>query len=266
MLPAIGFGTYQLNGAIGVESILGAIHSGYRLLDSAFNYENEGAIGQAVRRCGISREELCIASKLPGRHHRFREAIKTVEESLYRAQLDYYDLYLIHWPNPQQGLYIEAWQALIEARRRGLVRSIGVCNFLPEYLNDLIAQTGVAPSVNQIEMHPYFSQAEQRAFNTSHGIETEAWSPLGRASSVLQDPALVEIAERLDRSVSAVILRWHYQLGVVPLPKANSPERQRENLQIFDFNLDRRAMYTISALSRPEGRIANQDPALYEEL
>jgi len=139
-----------------------------------------------------------------------------------------------------------------------LIQRFKVRGETPEECEEWIVRTYVALK--------YFSQAEQRAFNTSHGIETEAWSPLGRASSVLQDPALVEIAERLDRSVSAVILRWHYQLGVVPLPKANSPERQRENLQIFDFNLDRRAMYTISALSRPEGRIANQDPALYEEL
>lgn len=168
-LPAIGFGTYRLNGADGVEAMAMAIETGYRLLDSAFNYENEGALGASIRRAGVPREALRVISKLPGRHHRFEEAIATVEESLFRAQLDYYDLYLIHWPNPRQGLYVEAWQALIEARRRGLVRSIGVCNFLPDHLERIIRETGVVPAVNQVEMHPYFPQAEQRAFDAAHG-------------------------------------------------------------------------------------------------
>ena len=157
-LPAVGFGTYKLNGSAGVSDIVSAIKVGYRLLDSAFNYENEGAVGEAVREAGIARDKLRIVSKLPGRHHHFEEAIATVEESLYRAQLDYYDLYLIHWPNPSKDLYVEAWQALIEARKKGLIRSIGVCNFLPEHLERLIKETGVTPVVNQVELHPYSAQ------------------------------------------------------------------------------------------------------------
>ena len=266
VLPSIGFGTFRLNGTAGVEGLVRAIESGYRLLDSAFNYENEGAVGAAVRKAGVPRDELLVTSKLPGRHHAYQKAIVTVEESLYRAGLDYFDIYLIHWPNPSKGLYVEAWQGLIEARKRGLIRSIGVCNFLPEHIEKLIAETGVTPAINQIELHPYFPQAEQLAFDKKHGIVTESWSPLGRANSVLREPAIEAIAARLGRTVPQVILRWHVQLGAVPLPKAASTERQRENLAIFDFELSPEDMAAIAPLARANGRNANQDPRHHEEM
>ncbi|QEO17330.1 aldo/keto reductase [Acetobacter vaccinii] len=265
-MPAIGFGTYLLNGSAGAGDIAQAIKTGYRLLDSAFNYENEGAVGEAIRRAGIAREELRVTSKLPGRHHHYKEALATIEESLYRAQLDSYDQYLIHWPNPSKDLYVEAWTALIEARKRGLVRSIGVCNFLPVHLERIIAETGVTPAVNQIELHPYFPQAEQRAFNTAHGIATQSWSPLGRASHMLQDPVLQALAARIGKSIVQVILRWHIQLDAVPLPKATSPARQLENLSLFDFELSADDMAQIATLARPDGRTFGQDPATYEEF
>lgn len=265
-MPAIGFGTYKLNGAQGVTDMVSALHTGYTLLDSAFNYENEGAVGAAIRKAGLPRETLRVTSKLPGWHHHFDEAIATVEESLYRAQLDYYDQYLIHWPNPSKGLYVEAWTALVEAQKRGLIRSIGVCNFLPEHLEAIISATGVTPAVNQIELHPYFPQDAQRAFNAKHGIATQSWSPLGRASSMLQDPLLQEIATRTGRSIAQVILRWHVQLGAVPLPKASSPERQLQNLSVFDFELTADDMAKIATLARPDGRTFDQDPARYEEF
>ncbi|MFT9441797.1 MAG: aldo/keto reductase [Acetobacter papayae] len=265
-MPAIGFGTYKLNGTQGVTDMVSALHTGYTLLDSAFNYENEGAVGAAIRKAGLPRETLRVTSKLPGRHHHFDEAIATVEESLYRAQLDYYDQYLIHWPNPSKGLYVEAWTALVEAQKRGLIRSIGVCNFLPEHLEAIISATGVTPAVNQIELHPYFPQDAQRAFNAKHGIATQSWSPLGRASSMLQDPLLQEIATRTGRSIVQVILRWHVQLGAVPLPKASSPERQLQNLSVFDFELTADDMAKIATLARPDGRTFDQDPARYEEF
>jgi len=264
--PAIGFGTYKLNGAEGVAGMVNAIRNGYRLLDSAFNYENEGALGVAIRQAGVPRAELRVTSKLPGRHHHHHEAIATIEESLYRAQLDYYDLYLIHWPNPGRGLYVEAWSALIEARKRGLVRSIGVCNFLPAHLERIIGETGVTPAINQVELHPYFPQAEQRAFDRAHGIVTESWSPLGRANRLLQEPVIEAIAARLGRTIGQVILRWHVQLGAVPLPKAASSARQIENLSIFDFELPPEDMSAITALARPDGRNFDQDPARYEEF
>lgn len=265
-IPAIGFGTYKLNGEEGVSAIVNAIDAGYRLLDSAVNYENEGAVGEAVRRSRIPREDLRIASKLPGRHHAYDQALTCIEESLFRSQLGYIDLYLMHWPNPKQGLYVEAWSALVEAQKRGWVKSIGVCNFLPEHLEKIIAASGVTPCINQIELHPYFPQHEQLAWDKAHGIVTQAWSPIGRGNDMAKDPLLQQIAERVGRSVVQVILRWHYQLGAVPLPKASSVKRQQENLALFDFELTPADMAAIATLAKPDGRTADQDPAEYEEF
>ena len=265
-LPAVGLGTYKLSGASGAAAMRGAIAQGYRLLDSAFNYENEGAVGEAVRTCGVPRDELRIASKLPGRRQAYDEATVTIQESLYRAGLDYYDLYLIHWPNPRQQLYVQAWQALVDARARGEVKSIGVSNFLPEHLERIIAETGVTPSVNQVELHPYFPQERQRAFDASRGILTQSWSPLGRGTALLTEPAIGAIARAHGKSVPQVILRWHVQLGALPLPKSADPGRQRENLEIFDFELTDGEMASITGLGRPDGRIRGQDPAVYEEF
>ncbi|RHW52415.1 aldo/keto reductase [Bombilactobacillus bombi] len=265
-LPQIGFGTYKLNGALGVNAINSALNCGYRLIDTAFNYENEGTVGEAIRRSGIAREQIIISSKLPGRHHHYEEALTTIQESLYRAGLDYYDLYLIHWPNPKENLYVEAWQALITAQKLGLVREIGVSNFLPAHINRLISETGVKPAVNQIELHPYFSEPELRVFDQQNKILTWAWSPLGRASSVLNDPIIAGIADDVQRSIGQVILRWEIQLGVLPIPKSTHTSRQIENLNIFDFQLSDEQMQTITNLERPDGRLQNQDPAEYEEF
>ncbi|MBS0959836.1 2,5-diketo-D-gluconic acid reductase [Acetobacter sp. DmW_043] len=265
-LPAIVFGTYKLNGASGVEAMKNAIDVGYTGLDSAFNYENEGALGRALRECGHKREDLRISSKLPGRHHAYDEALATIEESLYRADVEYYDIYFIHWPNPKVGKYVEAWKALIEARKRGYVRSIAVCNFLPEHLQRLQDETGVLPSVNQIELHPYFPQAEARAWHKKHHIVTQSWSPLGRANDILQNPVLNTIAQKLNKSISQVILRWHHQLECIPLPKASGRKHQIENMSIFDFSLSDEDMKAIASLARPDGRTFNQDPSFYEEF
>ena len=265
-LPAIGLGTYNLRGAAGVQAMTSAIDIGYRLLDSAFNYENEGAVGEAVRRSSVPRDQLFITSKLPGRHHAYDKALYTIQESLYRTKLDYYDLFLIHWPNPKQDIYVEAWQALIDAKKWGLIRSIGVCNFLPEHLDRLTKETGVTPSINQIELHPHFSQTEQLAYDKEHGIVTESWSPLGRASNVLQNEIIQGIAEAHGKTISQIILRWHIQLGALPIPKSSSPQRQLENIQVFDFELTNQEMEQIASLTKADGRIANQNPAEYEEF
>ena len=265
-LPAIGFGTGGLSGSAGVDAIGRALDVGYRLLDSAVNYENEGAVGRAVRRSSVPREEIIVTSKLPGRRHGFDEAIATIEESLFRTGLDHLDLYLIHWPNPGVGRYVEAWQALISARDRGLVRAIGVSNFLPEHLDRLIDETGVTPSVNQIELHPFFPQTEQRAVNADRGIVTEAWCPIGRAGALLDHLLLRSIGERYGVSAAQVVLRWHVQLGVVPIPKSASDERQYENLDVFGFTLSDDEMDQISALGRADGRLKGLDPATHEEL
>lgn len=266
IIPAIGLGTYNLRGASGVQAMTSAIDMGYRLLDSAFNYENEGAVGEAIRRSSVSRDQLLITSKLPGRHHQYDKAIYTIQESLYRTKLDYYDLFLIHWPNPKTDLYVEAWQALIDAQKWGLIRSIGVCNFLPEHLDRLKKETGILPSINQVELHPFFSQKEQLAYDKENGIITESWSPLGRANNVLENKTIQQIAEAHGKTISQVILRWHTQLGALPIPKSSSSQRQRENLEIFDFQLTEEQMQQISGLTRDDGRIADQDPAVYEEF
>ncbi|WP_407826494.1 aldo/keto reductase [Schaalia hyovaginalis] len=265
-LPPIGLGTYRLWGSAGASSIESAIRMGYRLIDSAVNYENEGALGRAVRRSGVPREDLRLVSKLPGRHQRYEEAVRVVEESLYRAGLDYWDLYLIHWPNPKQGLYVEAFQALVDLKKRGLIRSVGVSNFLPAHLERLRDEVGELPSVNQIELHPYFPQARARAFHESLGIRTESWSPLARKLRVVDEPILADLARETGRSVAQIVLRWHLQLGAIPIPKAASQARQRENLAVFDFALDEGQMARISSLARPDGRQADQDPAVYEEF
>lgn len=265
-IPALGFGTSQLRGEAAVASIGTALQLGYRLLDTAFNYENEGAVGKAIQQSAIARSEIFVTSKLPGRHHRYAQAVATIEESIYRMGLEYCDLYLIHWPNPSQKLYVEAWQALVEAKKRGLIKSVGVSNFLPEHLEAIIAATGVAPSVNQIELHPHFVQQEQREWQKRYDIVTESWSPLGRASNVLQEPAIEAIAQRSKKTVAQVILRWHYQLGLISVPKATSVERQKENIEIFDFTLTDDEMTTISSLSHAQGRIMNQDPRFHEEM
>ncbi|MEK6455465.1 aldo/keto reductase [Caldifermentibacillus hisashii] len=265
-LPVIGLGTYKLKGNMGVNAITSAINIGYRLIDSAYNYENEGTVGEAVRRSSVPRQDLLITSKLPGRYQSYELAITAIQESLYRAHLDYYDLYLIHWPNPKQDKYVEAWQALIDAKKWGFIRSIGVCNFLPEHLERLEKETGVKPSINQIELHPFFNQEQQRKYHQEHHIITESWSPLGRANAVLENETIKEIANRHQKTVSQIILRWHYQLGAISIPKSASPERQLENFSIFDFSLDESEMQMINGLTRPDGRLQNQDPAIYEEF
>lgn len=265
-VPVIGFGTYGLNGNEGAVAIESAIDVGYRLIDTAYNYENEGTVGEAVRRSTIPREDLRITSKLPGRYHEYSKAIPTIQESLYRANLDYYDLYLIHWPNPKQDVYLEAWQALIEAQKWGLVRSIGVCNFLPEHIERLEKETGVKPSMNQIELHPHFNQADMRRWHKENNVITESWSPLARADEILTNEAIEKIATQHNKTPSQVILRWHHQLGAIPIPKSASKNRQIENISIFDFSLSEEEMHIMNEFTRPDGRRKDQDPAVYEEF
>jgi diketogulonate reductase-like aldo/keto reductase len=265
-IPAIGLGTYSLDGDDGTDSITTAIRIGYRLLDSAVNYENEGAVGGAVRRSEVPRHELIVTSKLPGRHHRFDEALTTVEESVMRMGLDVIDIYLIHWPNPRENLYVEAWSALIEARDQGLVHHIGVSNFLPEHLERLRNETGELPALNQIELHPFFPQADALAYHRENGIITESWSPLGRGSDLLTNPIITSIADQHGISPAQTVLAWHVHLGAIPIPKSTLIERQRENLNVFDVSLTSDNIELIDTLARSDGRLANQDPAVYQEF
>ena len=265
-IPMVGLGTYRLNGSAGVDAMVSAMNQGYRLLDSAVNYENEGALGRAAASCSVPRADLRLTSKLPGRHHAYADAVVTVEESLFRAGLDYWDLYLIHWPNPSVDKYVEAFQALVDLQARGLIRSVGVSNFLPEHLERLREEVGVVPALNQIELHPYFPQEEQLALHKELGIVTQSWSPIGRANEIIDEPLFHEIATELGLTAVQVILRWHVQRGAVPLPKSANPERQRQNLKIFDFELSADHLSAISDLARTKGRLKGADPAIHEEM
>ncbi|WP_214821952.1 MULTISPECIES: aldo/keto reductase [unclassified Exiguobacterium] len=264
-IPAIGLGTVYLKGEAGVDAMTCAIRTGYRLIDSAIRYDNEGAVGEAVRQSGIPREQLFLTSKLRAQYYDYDQALEMIRESLYRANLDYWDLFLLHWPNPKQDKYVEAWRALIQAKKNGWIRSIGVSNFMPEHLDRLIEETGETPVINQIELHPYFSQVEQRQADKERGIITEAWSPLSRARTVIHDEKITELAKQKGKSVSQVILRWHVQLGVIPLARSSSELHQKENLDIFNFELTDKEMETLNALTKPDGRIDDQDPREYEE-
>lgn len=265
-IPEIGFGTYKLKGHSGVQSIVSAINTGYKMFDTAYNYENEGTVGQAIAESSAKRSDLFVTSKLPGRYYQYDDAIAALQESLYRSKLDYFDLYLLHWPNPEKGMYPEAWRALIDAQKFGLVKSIGVCNFLPEYLEKLQEDTGVLPAINQIELHPFFNQAKMRKYDANNGIITMDWSPLGRGSSVMSDPKLNELAGKYNKSVGQIILRWEYQLKTIPIPKSSKTTRQKENIDIFDFKISDEDMSQINLLTKPDGRVHDQDPAKYEEF
>ncbi|HEY0118944.1 MAG TPA: aldo/keto reductase [Cellulomonas sp.] len=264
-IPAIGFGTYPLRGRAGVAALADALDAGYRVLDSAFNYDNEGAVGAAVRASSVPREQIVVTSKLPGRYHAHDDAVVAVEESVLRTGLDHLDLYLIHWPLPRVGLYVEAWQALIECRERGLLRSIGVSNFLPEHLDTLERETGVVPSVNQVELHPWLPQVDQLAYHDAHGIRTQAWAPVGEDSAIRTEPVITAIAAAHGVTPTQVILRWEIQRGVIPLPKSWSPQHRRENLDVFGFELSDEQVDAVTALGRAE-RLFGADPATHEEF
>ncbi|MFW6774920.1 aldo/keto reductase [Nocardioides sp. CPCC 205120] len=265
-LPAVGFGTYPLRDDEAVRGVRSALEVGYRLIDTAVNYENEEAVGEALRTSGLDRDEFQVTSKIPGRHHAYDDAVASVEGSLRRLGLDHLDLQLIHWPNPGRDQYVEAWRALVDLRERGLVRSIGVSNFTEQHIERVVDATGVAPSVNQVEMHPYFPQEALRQAHARWDVLTEAWSPLARVGDLTDEPAVTGPAQRLDVDPAAVVLRWHVQVGSLPIPKSASPERQRSNLDVFQIALSDEEVAAITALGRPDGRIFGADPETHEEL
>ena len=264
VLPQIGLGTYKLTGDDGIASIVGAIQEGYRLIDTATRYNNEGEVGKAIAASGVPREEIIVTTKLPGAAHGFDETMAAFELSRQTLGLDYIDLYLIHWPNPSVNRYLDSWQAMIELKDDGLARSIGVCNFTEEFLTRIIDATGVIPSVNQIELHPYFPQAQMRAFHAQHGIQTESWSPLGKTEELRNEKVITDLAHARGVTPAQLILRWHTQLGTIPLPKSGDRGRQMTNLHSFDFDLSPEEMDVISGLER--GRLWGGDPNTHEEM
>ncbi|NYG08533.1 diketogulonate reductase-like aldo/keto reductase [Phycicoccus badiiscoriae] len=265
-LPAIGFGTYPLTGEDGIQAMVSALEAGYRLLDSAVNYGNETEVGEAVRRSGVPRDEVALTTKIPGRFHAKDLALQSLRDSAKRFGVDRLDVALIHWPNPSQDLYAQAWQALVEAQRDGLVRTIGVSNFTGAHLRRIIDESGVTPAVNQIELHPYFPQEQMRAVHEELGIRTQAWSPMGKREAPFDEPPVADAAAAHGVTPGQVILRWHVQLGSLPLPKSATPQRQRDNLDVFGFELTEAEMAAITALGRPDGRLFGGDPDTHEEM
>ena len=262
-LPALGLGTWPMKDDEAERAVRDALETGYRLIDTATNYRNETGVGRGVAGSGVPREEIVVTTKLPGRHHGYEETLASFEESRARLGLEYVDLYLIHWPLPRVDRYVGSWKAMIKLRDDGLVRSIGVSNFTAEHIERLEKETGVLPSVNQIELHPLFPQDELRAFHERKGIRTESWSPLGRGSDLLDDPAVTAVAEAHGVTPAQAVLRWHTQLGAVPIPKSSDPGRQRANLDVFGFTLDDAQM---DAVARRSHRRIGGDPEVHEEF
>jgi 2,5-diketo-D-gluconate reductase A len=250
-IPQLGFGVFQVPPDETTEVVLQALQDGYRHIDTAAAYRNEAAVGTAVRDSALARGEVYITTKCWNENQGYEEARRALDKSLGRLETDYLDLYLIHWPVPAHDRYVETWKAFIEARDEDLVRTIGVSNFQPAHLRRLIEETGETPAINQVELHPYFQQHGLRAEHEELGIVTEAWSPLAQGL-VLNDPAIVEIAERHGRTPGQVVIRWHLQIGNVVIPKSVTPQRIAENFDVFGFELAESEMEAIAALDRGE--------------
>jgi 2,5-diketo-D-gluconate reductase A len=252
-IPQLGFGVFQIPPEETAEAVIRALEAGYRHIDTAEMYGNEREVGEAIRRSGLDRGEVFVTSKLNNSLHEPDAARRAFEGTLEALGFDYVDLFLIHWPLPAlyDGDFVSTWRTLEEFREDGRSRSIGVSNFQVDHLERLAAETDTVPAINQIELHPYFQNREVSGYDEEHGIATEAWSPIAQGE-VLDDPAIVEIAERVSRTPAQVVLRWHIERGNIVFPKSVTPERIRENFQIFDFELDEGDLNRIDELDRGE--------------
>jgi 2,5-diketo-D-gluconate reductase A len=257
-IPQLGFGVFQIPPAETAAATLQAFEVGYRHIDTAEMYRNEKGVGDAVRESGIPREEIFVTSKLNNTFHDPDAALAAFDQTLATLDIDYLDLFLIHWPMPAVGDFVETWRAMEKMHATGKVRSIGVSNFQPAHIRRLLDETDTVPSVNQIEVHPYLTQDDVRAFDFDNGIATEAWSPIAQGK-VLGDPVLVTIAERLGKTTAQVTLRWHIQRGDIVFPKSVQRDRMIENFSIFDFELTPEDLAAIAGLNRDERTGPNPD-------
>ncbi|MFI5756934.1 aldo/keto reductase [Streptomyces sp. NPDC051569] len=248
-IPQLGFGVSRIDDGPATDAVLTALEAGYRSIDTATLYGNEAGVGRAVASSGLPRDELFITTKLWNDDQGYDATLRAFDAGLARLGLDHVDLYLIHWPAPARGRYLDTWRALEKLLADGRTRAIGVSNFRPSHLQRVLDEGGAAPVLNQIELHPGFQQAEPRAFHARHGIVTEAWSPLAQGA-VLQQEAITEIAARHEKSPAQVVIRWHLQLGNVVIPKSVTPERIRENIAVFDFELSGSDMDAMATLDR----------------
>jgi 2,5-diketo-D-gluconate reductase A len=256
-IPQLGYGVFQVPPKETEEVVARALQVGYRHIDTAAAYKNEGPVGQAIHASGIDREEIFVTTKCFNDDHGKDKAKRAFKASLERLELEHIDLYLIHWPVPSHDLYVETWQAFVELQSEGLVRAIGVSNFQPAHLERIVAETGVVPAINQVELHPYFQQVGLRHEHDELGIVTEAWSPLGQGLE-LEDSAIVAIAQAHGKTPAQAIVRWHLQLGNVVIPKSVTPERIEQNFAVFDFELSADEMEAIRELDA--GKRIGPDP------
>jgi 2,5-diketo-D-gluconate reductase A len=250
-IPQLGFGVFQIPPAETKAATLEALDVGYRHIDTAEMYRNEQGVGEAVRESGLAREDIFVTSKLNNSFHAHDAAMAAFDQTLKTLDIGYLDLFLIHWPLPAVGDFVETWKAMIEMHATGKVRAIGVSNFQPAHIRRLLDETDHIPSVNQIEVHPYLTQDDVRAYDFDNGIATEAWSPIAQGA-VLDDPVIVTIARRLGKTTAQVTLRWHIQRGDIVFPKTTRRERMVENFELFDFELTPDDVAAISALNRNE--------------
>ncbi|MES3028833.1 MAG: aldo/keto reductase [Pseudomonadota bacterium] len=253
-IPQVGLGVWQTPDDVAVTAVQAALGAGYRHVDTAAAYQNEKGVGAGLRASGVARDEVFITTKVWNENQGYDNALKAIEGSLKRLQLDQLDLCLIHWPAPHRGLYLDTWRALIKAQEAGQVRSIGVSNFEVEHLDRVIGETGVTPVLNQIELHPRFQQTALRAAHAERGIKTESWSPLGQGQ-LLTDPIITGIAAKHGRTTAQVIIRWHLDSGLIVIPKSVTPSRIVENFDVFGFALDAEDMAAIAGLDQTDGRI-----------
>lgn len=260
LMPQFGLGVWQAKDGLEVESaVLAAIAAGYRLIDTAAVYGNEIGVGNAIRASGVPREELFITTKLWNADQGYDSTLKAFELSLDKLQLDYVDLYLIHWPVPALDLYTETWQAFEELYKQGRIKAIGVSNFQPSHLDKLLSMATVKPAVNQVELHPHFPQVELRDYAKQHGIAIESWSPIGgKGSSLLEEQLLVDLGQMYGKSPAQIVIRWHLQNGLIVIPKSVHQNRIEENINVFDFELSKEDMVSIEALNI--GKRVGPDP------
>jgi 2,5-diketo-D-gluconate reductase A len=264
-IPQLGFGVFQIPPKQTEAAVTHALEVGYRHIDTAEMYGNEKGVGAAVAASGLARDEVFLTSKLNNGFHRPDDARRAFEKTLAALGTDHVDLFLIHWPLPTRydGDFVSTWQTLVEFQADGRARSIGVSNFQPAHLARLAAETSVVPAVNQIEVHPYFGNEEVRAANAAAGILTEAWSPIAQGD-VLDDPVVTAVADRLDRTPSQVVLRWHLQRGDIVFPKTTHVERMRENFALFDFDLGAEDLDALTALDRGEDGRRGPNPDAFD--
>lgn len=247
-MPRLGLGTWPMTGDAAENAVTQALSRGYRLIDTAAIYGNEDGVGCALRASGIARAELFVTTKLARKAHGHDTALRAFEQSLRALALEYVDLYLIHWPMPALGLYVDSWRALIRLQAEGRVRAIGVSNFKPAHIDRLIDETGVVPAVNQIELNPRTNRADARAHHRRKGIVTESWAPLAPGTNLLAEPIVAELATKYSKAPGQIVLRWHIELGLVATPKSADPQRIASNIDIFDFRLDDDEVQRLNAL------------------